>query len=185
MSSDLFDACWRRLERASEHRRAAIDLWNSYLEPHPYDFELLGEGDGTYVLRVFQNEPIPPELGILIGEWLYNLRATLDYVVWAAAAYVSGTIPPPQEHVLQYPIYDSEQAWKSNLYRLDVLDDHHRAMLLTMQPFSSNVDSNFLGWINRLARDDRHRRPQAMTSFIAEISPVRRAARRHREAPVR
>jgi hypothetical protein len=116
---------------------------------------------------VFQADPIPVKLGILIGEWLYNLRATLDYVIWATAAYVTA-----REHVLQYPIYDSEQAWKQNLYRLEGLEEHHRTMLLTMQPINSHTDTNFLGWINRLARDDRHRRPHAMTSYIAEINPV-------------
>jgi hypothetical protein len=45
-------------------------------------------------------------------------------------------------------------------------------MLRQIQPFSSDTDANFLGWINRLARDDRHRRPQAMTSYIAELKPV-------------
>lgn len=172
MSSDLFDACWDRLERAATHRRAAIEVWNTYLEPHPYDFELLLEGDGIYVLRVLQHEPIPAELGILIGEWLYNLRATLDYVIWATAAYVSGTVPPPNDHVLQYPIYESEQAWKSNLYRLKGLEEHHRSMLLAMQPFNSDLEANYLNWINRLARDDRHRRPQAITSYIAELQPA-------------
>lgn len=51
------------------------------------------------------------------GEWLYNLRASLDYIIWAAAAFASGTLPPPNEEVLQYPIYDNEAAWKANLYR--------------------------------------------------------------------
>lgn len=147
-------------------------MWNKYLEPHPYDFHLSSEGGGEYILRVTQDEPIPAELGVLIGEWLYTLRATLDYVIWATAAYVSGTVPPPRENVLPYPIYDNEQGWKRNLYRLDGLEDHHRAMLHTMQPFNSDVEANYLGWISRLARDDRHRRPQAMTSNIAEISPV-------------
>ncbi len=45
-------------------------------------------------------------------------------------------------------------------------------MLLTMQPFRGDVEANYLGWINRLSRDDRHRRPQAMTSYIAELQPA-------------
>jgi hypothetical protein len=110
MTGDLFDACWQRLERAADHRKAAVKVWNEYLEPHPYDFSLVLEDEGTYVLRVFQEAPIPSKLGILVGEWLYNLRATLDYVIWATAAYVAGTIPPPHEHLLQYPIYDTEDA---------------------------------------------------------------------------
>ena len=85
---------------------------------------------------------------------------------------MAGTIPPPKEHVLQYPIYDSEDAWTKNLYRLNGLADHHRQMLHQMQPCNSDVDANYLGWVNRLERDDRHRRPNAMTSYIADLRPV-------------
>lgn len=59
-------------------------------------------------------------------------------------------IPPPDEVQLQYPIYDAEETWNRNLYRLKHLAEHHRSMLKTMQPFNSNVDANYLGWINRL-----------------------------------
>lgn len=172
MSDDLFDGCWQRLDRATQHRKACTELWNEYLAPHPYDYTVIDNQDGTYVVRVTQDTPIPAELGILIGEWLYNLRSTLDNVVWATAAYVAGTIPPPRQHVLHYPIYDTEDGWTNNLYRLHGLAEHHREMLHQMQPYNSDVDANYLGWINRLARDDRHRRPNAMTSYIADLRPV-------------
>ena len=82
---------------------------------------------------------MPSELSIAIGEWLYNLRSALDYLMWATAAHVSGRIPPPGEGQLQYPIYDTEAAWTSNLYRLKQVDEHHREMLKTMQPFGQAI----------------------------------------------
>lgn len=45
-------------------------------------------------------------------------------------------------------------------------------MLLQMQPFNSDPDANFLGWINRLARIDRHRSLVNGTSRLAELEPV-------------
>jgi hypothetical protein len=75
-------------------------------------------------------------------------------------------IPPPNDGVLQYPIYDTDKAWTSNLFRLKPLADHHREMLHEMQPFASNSDASYLGWINRLARIDRHRRLSIMTSYL-------------------
>ncbi|SEE78718.1 hypothetical protein [Ruania alba] len=172
MSDDLFGGCWQRLDRAARHREDGIRLWNEYLETHPYDYTVINKHDGTYVGRVIQEAPVPAELGILIGEWLYNLRAALDNVIWATAAYVAGTIPPPKQHVLQYPIYDTEGAWTRNLYRIAGLGDHHQRMLHQMQPYKSDVDANYLGWVNRLARDDRHRHPNAITSYIADLRPV-------------
>ena len=61
-------------------------------------------------MRVIENEPIPADFAGLFGEWLYNLRASLDYIIWAAASYASGTLPPPNEGVLEYPVYDNEAA---------------------------------------------------------------------------
>jgi hypothetical protein len=81
-------------------------------------------------------------------------------------------VPPPGESGLQYPIYDEAAAWKKNEWRLKPLGQHHREMLLAMQPFNSDEDANFLGWINRLARIDRHRRLAIWTARIGDTNPV-------------
>jgi hypothetical protein len=148
------------------------DVWNEYIAKHPFSPSLDGQGDGVYILRVWEDEPPPVELAIVIGEWLYNARSALDYVIWATAAHETGQIPPPDEAHLQYPIYENEGAWGRNLYRLKHLADHHRSMLKTMQPFNSDPDANYLGWINRLARIDRHRHLNHVTAYLAELEPV-------------
>lgn len=172
MKDAPFDACWHRWERAREVMVELPKIWNSYIESHPYDFTLNGDGAGGYTLRVFQTEPMPAEFAIAMGEWLYNLRSTLDYVVWAAAVHVSGRRPPPHENQLQYPIYDTKEAWARNLYRLKDLAPHHVEMLHVMQPYNSDSDANCLGWINRLARIDRHRRLMDGTAYLAIMEPV-------------
>jgi hypothetical protein len=148
------------------------ELWNQYLDGHPFETTLDGEGDGVYIIRVWQDPPPPDQLAVMIGEWLYNVRSALDYIIWATAAHQSGRIPPPGDGQLQYPIYDSESAWAANLYRLKDLAEHHRVMLKTMQPFNSDADANYLGWINRLARIDRHRHLNHLTAYIAVAEPV-------------
>ncbi len=169
---DLFAPCWRRIDRADDHRRRLSEIWNAHLAGHPFDFALVHEGDGVHILRVWQEEPIPSEFAIRLGEWLYNLRSCLDYIIWATAAYATGTAPPLDEAKLQYPIYESKAAWDGNIYRLKHLAQHHKDMLLTMQPFNSDMDANYLGAINNLARIDRHRRPTEGTAYLAELKPV-------------
>lgn len=148
------------------------EVWNDYLASHPFTPSLIGEGDGVYILRVWEDVPPPPELAVATGEWLYNIRSALDYIVWATAAHEAEAIPPPDEQHLQYPIYDTEKAWTRNLYRLRNLAERHREMLRIMQPFNSNLDANYLGWINRLARIDRHRHLNHMTAYVAQVEPV-------------
>jgi hypothetical protein len=172
LTEDLFAAAWARVDRADELRQEMARLWNDYIDDHPFTPSLIGEGDGVYILRVWEDQPPPAELAVATGEWLYNIRSGLDYVVWATAAHESGLIPPPDEAQLQYPIYDTEAAWNRNLYRLKHLAEHHRAMLKIMQPFSSSLDANYLGWINRLAQIDRHRHLNHMTAYLAEVEPV-------------
>jgi hypothetical protein len=172
MTDDPFEACWYRWERADSHRRDIVKVWNDYVERQTHDFELVHEGQGVHILRVIENEPVPADFAGLFGEWLYNLRASLDYIIWAAAAYASGTLPPPREGVLQYPIYDNEAAWRSNLDRIKGLPEHQQQRLRMMQPFASDVDANFLGWINRLARIDRHRTLVDGACYLAELHPV-------------
>lgn len=172
MQDAPFDACWHRWERADEVRQRVPTIWNDYIAEHPYDYSLDSRGGGEYIVQVWQTEPMPPEFAVAMGEWLYNLRSTLDYIMWATAVYVSGTRPPPNENHLQYPIYDAEKHWTSNLYRLNGLAPHHREMLKIMQPCHSDSDANFLGWINRLARIDRHRRLMDGTAYLAVIEPV-------------
>lgn len=169
----LFDACWRRIDRASTHRAAAAAVWNKFLEQHPYEFTVVHEGGGSFVMRVHQEIPTPPEMAVLIGEWLYNLRCALDYSVYAAAVCVSGQDPPPGASQLQFPIYESEAAFLGNLYRLKPLAAHHRTVLETMQPYRhEDPDTSALGWLNRLARIDRHRRLTITTAYVAELRPV-------------
>lgn len=172
MELDPFEACWQRWERAGEHEHDAVNAWNEYIRTHPFDAALVGQGDGVWILRVSQDEPVPQALAIHIGECLYNLRSALDYTIWATACYVSGQVPPPDQGVLQYPIYDDEAAWDRNKYRLRNLAEHHRAMLKTMQPFASDSDANYLGWINRLARIDRHRTLVTGTARLAVLEPA-------------
>lgn len=172
MIDDPFQACWHRWDRANRHRAEMIEVWNSYIANHPYEFTLIHQGAGVHILRVWETTPMPADFAVIVGEWLYNLRAVLDYTIWAAAAYVSGQVPPPNEGVLQFPIYDDAAAWRRNLYRLKGLAPHHVERLHLLQPYNSDVDANYLGWINRLARIDRHRSLVNGTAYLAEIKPV-------------
>lgn len=174
MAFDPFDSAWQRWERAKVRMAESVAIWNEFLgdEHDAFDFSLDGDNAGTFILRVHQVRPTPPELALVFGEWLYNLRSALDYVIWATACHVSGRVPPPDERALQYPIYDTEGGWTSNLYRLRGLAEHHREMLLVMQPFNSDGDANYLGWLNRLARIDRHRNLVTGAARLAVMEPV-------------
>jgi hypothetical protein len=124
---DLFAHAWARNSRAGEIADRMVEIWNGYIADHPYSASLIGQGDGVYILRIYEDVPPPHEFAVATGEWINHLRSALDYTIWAAAAHTSGRVPPPNEGQIQYPIYESREAWERNLYRLSALADHHRA----------------------------------------------------------
>jgi hypothetical protein len=91
MTDDPFDACWHRWERADSRRREMVTVWNDYVDRQTHECRLVHQRQGVHILQVIENEPIPEDFAVLFGEWLYNPRASLDYVIWAADAYASLT----------------------------------------------------------------------------------------------
>jgi len=172
MAEDLFAHAWARLDRAGEVASRMVELWSSYIADDPYDIALTGDGNGVYVLRVYEQTPLPQAFAVATGEWINHLRSALDYTIWATAAYASGRVPPPAQGQIQYPVYDSKNAWDRGLSKLKSLGAHHQQMLLSVQPFNGDSDANFRGWVNRIARSDRHRHLSRMTGYIAELNPA-------------
>lgn len=173
MPAAEFDSAHLKAARARSHAKELSEIWNAYLDGHPFDFALLQTDLRQWTLRIFQDQPVPPELSVVFGEWLFDLRSALDSTMWATAVHVARQEPPPGEDRLQYPIFETRASWDRNLSRLRPLAEHHREMLLTMQPFmTEQPDANYLGWINKLARIDRHRRMTVATAYVAVAEPV-------------
>lgn len=92
-----FDACWARYGRADEHRTRLPSIWNDYIADHPFDFSLTHRGEGVHVLEAFEKWSMPADFVLELGEWLYQVRSCLDFIVWATAVYDSGESPAPDE----------------------------------------------------------------------------------------
>jgi hypothetical protein len=78
MTDDPFEACWHRWERADSRRQEVVTVWNDYVDRQTHECRLVHQGQGVHILQVIENEPIPEDFAVLFGEWLYNLRASLD-----------------------------------------------------------------------------------------------------------
>ncbi len=167
-----FQAAWQRIDRAATHRKAAVQLWNAWIDEEPYSFSLANYGDGHHGLIVVQDDATPPDMAVVLGEWLYNLRCALDYAVYDAAVCVSGTNPPPMKGQLQLPVCFTEGDYRKNEYRLKPLADQHRFIIEKMQPYQhDDPDTSALGWLHKLARIDRHRSLHVITTYAAEMNP--------------
>jgi hypothetical protein len=167
MPAQPFEGCMHRLNRAVDHRNAFGEAWAEFLEPHPYRLWVQVDDDGNGRVGIKRYAPIPPHLPLLIGEFLYELRAALDNCLYEMAIWHTGQDPPPDDHLLQFPIYDTPAAWKKNLHRLRHLSDEHRTMLERIQPYNAQrQDLNCLRMLNRMAAVDRHRTLHVVGGFL-------------------
>jgi hypothetical protein len=146
-----------RLQRAEEHYRDFGRTWSAYLESRPHRLIIDTEGDRATV-RVVRTEPIPPDLALSLGEFLYQLRAALDNCLYAVAMIDSGLDTPPNATALEWPICVDATAWAKSTWRRDGLSAPIRAALEAIQPYQAErPDLNCLRILNDLARIDRHR----------------------------
>lgn len=139
-----------------------------YIERRPAEVTYeVDDGRGRVV--VVRHEAPPHRLSLLLGEFMYELRAALDNCLYEVAVRYSGQDPPPGKSALQFPIFETPKAWVDGLWRLKHLSDEHRAMLERIQPYQAQRQGlNCMRLLNRLARNDRRRALHVVGSVVAE-----------------
>jgi len=173
-----FEGCWHRIDRATAHRKATIEEWNTFLDEDPYSTVLRHEGEGHYELTVVQDAPSRPLIPVLFGEWLQDLRIALNYCVYDVAIFDSGEDPPPEPDKLEFPIYERESSFTSNLQKIRPLTERHRGWIEAVQPYKDTAHDpqrTALYWLNELARIDRHRSLHIIGAYIVESDSIVRA----------
>jgi hypothetical protein len=153
MFSHPLEPAAQRIVRACDHfndvRQMVVGLIGkqkqtviAHLQAHGFN--------GAAELNLRVNAPI--ELGIRVGEFCYNLRTALDYVVFELARLDSGTT----QDFTQFPLVDTTdkfRAWKKQA-RLKRIDERHIAM---MQRFQPCYGCHWAKALVRISNKDKHR----------------------------
>ena len=151
--NDLLIECRLRCDRAEEHLCQLNANISSYLEFEKGKvFATMDEKTNIASLGfTAPPEGPPPTFSILIGEIVYNLRASLDYLVFLLALVDSGV----EQNRTQFPIYDSDQDFRRNApTRLCGICDSNVGRLEALQPYRS------IKWtrtLRDLSNPDKHR----------------------------
>ncbi|MBM4590292.1 hypothetical protein GS507_19125 [Rhodococcus hoagii] len=111
-----------------------------------------------------------PELGIVFGDWLANVRASLDYLFFQLAIEDTKKYPPTRQGSRQFPIKRTLTEFEA-LRGSDVLhglSEETIKAIESMQPYHTKygAEGNALLWLHDLARMDRHREPFKMGTLI-------------------
>ncbi|WP_154402272.1 hypothetical protein [Ornithinimicrobium cavernae] len=159
-----------RLDRAVTHFENFGDLWSDYLNQKPHRTELVPEADGSTCVQLRRDVVIPAEISVVLGEFLYEMRAALDNCLYAVAVITSGQNPPPRAERLEWPIRETSRQWTSQAGRYEALPTEVVDALETIQPYRAEFPSwNSLAILHDLARFDRHRTPKGLALYLVRV----------------
>jgi len=138
--------------------------------------------DGTGSIFVEPSPRFPATaLSLELGEFLYQLRAALDAIVFQAAILESGQDPPPNDEALEFPLCTSRRDFEKSRWKLRPLSDQRCRIVESVQPYNiPDLEPRYrsfnfnrcLGMLHDLARRDRHRRPHVSMAWASNISPL-------------
>ncbi|HEX7290589.1 MAG TPA: hypothetical protein VF250_05600 [Conexibacter sp.] len=163
------------------HQRKFGRIWNEFLssnEGEPYRVSVSVDSKGQGEIYVWPVDFPGNELALEFGEFLYQLRAALDSLIYETAVVVSGQDPPPNAEDLEFPIRPSETSFNNAARKIAPLADHHKVWIEEMQPYHREhrtdglqLTAQILDAINDLARKDRHRGLRVIASWGANKNP--------------
>ncbi len=173
-----FEPLWQRVRRAEGHRNTLVDEWNAFLEDEPYGARVHVDADGRGGIEIYRVR-IPPTWALYLGEMLYQLRATLDGLIYTTVVIETGQDPPPNEDRLEFPIAADANAFKRVGWKMGPLTNERRRLIELVQPYNAqrmDPDMRFvnesLGILNDWARKDRHRMLHVVGSRAAGRTPI-------------
>jgi hypothetical protein len=135
-----------KLDRAVQHLERLQSEVKRWLGRHPYF--VVSKFDpqrGEHSIWVQPESDPPPELGLIIGDCLHNLRSALDSLVYdLARAYQRGALPPQVAGRSEFPIFIEPKKFKENRNRkIGATDPDVQAAIKELQPFNEWTSFRF------------------------------------------
>jgi len=118
--------------------------------------------------RVRIAEPPPPRLGVIVGEYVHDVRSALDHLVWQLILLDGGT----PTRATQLPITDSPADFEQKAKRqLCGISDPHRALLEQAQPYHAgaiDLIDHPLRVLRELSNVDKHQVVHATYAYLGD-----------------
>ncbi|MCQ4611863.1 hypothetical protein [Corynebacterium sp. CCUG 51687] len=154
---DGFDVLLERVDRAAEHRETMWAVSSEHLQAHPVTHSVKRRNN-EHVMVLHNPGPLPARLTVLFGEWLYQLRAALDGLMYEVMVLDTSQDPPPDAGRLSYPLARTEDGFRNLVPRK--LSEKTRRLVESTQPYhaTGGYRGSALWWLHELSRLDRHRR---------------------------
>jgi hypothetical protein len=163
-----------KLDRAREHLDSLDNKVKTWVNSKPYDIvdepdpetppNPLDQWCSARRFRISRVSDVPPGFSVLIGDFLFNLRASLDHLALALAIAFSAKsgsgMTAKQIEGSEFPIFHA-RAMKpeEELKKIGCIDPQARTEIIGLQPYhaGNRYATDPLWQIHELNRIDKHR----------------------------
>lgn len=173
-----------RLERASHHLQRFENAVGRWLEEEPY--RIVSEPQREQRQRILRVEILnspPPELGLLIGDCLHNLRSALDNLAYdLARAHRGDPLSRSLARDSQFPVFkDRDQFLSRGMNQIRGIAPAAQTIIEGLQPYQRGDEFAYdrLWWLRELSNSDKHRLlqptllyPTGVGMFVSETVDV-------------
>jgi len=164
------DRTMHRVERARRHFMELDQAIRDFMDDNPYPTTREVDPErGGFQFRVWIKKELPPNLGLIFGDFVHNLRAALDNLI-----YESALQKHPNPGSTKWPFCQSREAF-DEFGMLKYLEDEAIQALESYQPYHGSMENwqpRYLAVLNNFWNRDKHRttNPIALTSQFTSVA---------------
>lgn len=168
-----------RLDHACVRMNHLLNASNQYLASNPFHIEreFFDNHDAIPCVRFRYRVTAlpPPMLGLLVGEVIHQLRATLDNLVWALGQVYPSQNCKAKNEKLAFPVAESEEKFEQLLAKSEyvgILDFPTKAQsaIRDVQSFRRTLGGPDLSVLHRLWNADKHKVPSVFITHSHGVS---------------
>ena len=158
----MFDSARAKVARAQEHLDFMHLDFKRFEESQPYTLGQEFDPEAGKTFLVYTPSELPLGWPLVLGEFLYNCRCALDYVVFDLSGGIEGSaFPVFADAALFNQRYrkDGQPTRQSGLYKIQgITDARVRDRIEAMQPYHGGQPNDTALWmLHELNNVDKHR----------------------------
>jgi hypothetical protein len=154
----MVDHVLEKIKRANTHIEEFQTALDAFKKTKPY--QISGKRDTKtreFIYYVIKADPIPPDLSVISGDVLQNLRTALDYLIVSLIHAHSG--PTADISKCGFPIFDEVPTTKDDesffAGKVKGMKNEAKELLRTLKPYKGGDDA--LWRLHALNNRDKHR----------------------------
>ena len=171
------DGARLKIVRAKQHLESFNEEAFRYVNTKPCKVVSKIEGDYVGIEGVVTSQP-PPAFACIVGDFVTNLRAALDYIAWEIAMRrgCGRTLAESKQRKITFPIYETNAKFagsnSSATFLRDICAVPTEAMdvIESVQPYHAGYES--IRRLNDLVRIDKHQTILLCGTYMGDVGNI-------------